>query len=161
MTRFALTLIFACLSMTTVSSHRAFAAEDRAINVPSQDAEMNAAIEKARQTLPRFWAKFSNPGEGETGFALKVRIQDGANSEHFWVINIERKGDLIFGTINNDPEYVKSVSDGERIQINPDQISDWMYLHNRKIVGNETMRPLLPRMPKKEADAFRAMLETP
>jgi len=50
---------------------------------------------------------------------------------------------------------------GQRIQIDPARISDWMYMRNRKIVGNETMRALLLRMPKRQADAFRTMLETP
>lgn len=148
MIRFALAALFACLFMTAGISQRAFAVEDRTINIPTGDAEMNAAIEKARKTLPLFWQKLALPGEGETSFALKVKIQDGTYSEHFWLIDIGHKRNLIFGTINNDPDYVKSVAIGQRIQIDPARISDWMYMHNGKMVGNETLRPLLSRMSK-------------
>jgi uncharacterized protein YegJ (DUF2314 family) len=161
MIRFALAAILACHFITAGLSQPAFAVEDRAIPFSNEDPEMNAAIAKARTTLPLFWSKFANPGPGENRFALKVRIEDGSNGEHFWVIDIERKGDAIFGTINNEPEQVKTVVNGQRIKIDPAQITDWMYMHNGKIVGNETIRPSLSRMPKRQADAFRAMLETP
>jgi uncharacterized protein YegJ (DUF2314 family) len=36
-----------------------------------------------------------------------------------------------------------------------------MFMRNGKLVGNETMRPLLKRMPKEQADRYRAMYETP
>ncbi len=161
MIRFALAAILACHFTIAGLSQQAFAVEDRTINIPSQDPEMNAAIEKARKTLPLFWSKFANPGPGESRFALKVRIGDDNRGEHFWVINIERKGDAIYGTINNEPEYIKTVVNGQRIKIDPAQITDWLYMHNGKMVGNETIRPLLSRMPKRQADAFRAMLENP
>jgi uncharacterized protein YegJ (DUF2314 family) len=40
-------------------------------------------------------------------------------------------------------------------------ISDWMFMRNGKIVGGETIRPLLKSLPKANADALRAKLETP
>ena len=40
-------------------------------------------------------------------------------------------------------------------------ISDWMFMRNGKIVGGETIRPLLKAMPKADADALRARMETP
>ena len=161
MIRFALAAMLACHFMLAGLSQQAFAVEDSTVKVPNEDAAMNAAIKKARQSLPQFWSKLASPGSDETGFSLKVRIDEGDIGEHFWLIDIERKGDVIFGTINNTPDEVKSVAMGQRIQIDPAHISDWMYMRNRKIVGNETMRALLPRMPKRQADAFRTMLETP
>ncbi len=35
--------------------------EDGIITVSSEDAEMNAAIAKARETLPQFWRVFEKP----------------------------------------------------------------------------------------------------
>jgi uncharacterized protein YegJ (DUF2314 family) len=130
-----------------------------------QGPKRRCGDERRNQQSPRIAApvlsKLASPGSDETGFSLKVRIDEGDIGEHFWLIDIERKGDLIFGTINNTPDEVKSVAMGQRIQIDPARISDWMYMRNRKIVGNETMRALLLRMPKRQADAFRTMLETP
>jgi len=47
------------------------------ISVPSSDAEMNAAIAHARDTLPTFWASYDAPKPIETGHGLKVRFALG------------------------------------------------------------------------------------
>jgi uncharacterized protein YegJ (DUF2314 family) len=131
------------------------------ITVEEDDPEMNAAIAKARSTLPEFWKHFDSPGPGEGNFVLKVEINDGKVGEHFWVSSLERKDGKLLGTIDNEPSLVKNVKNGERIEIPQDKISDWMYMRNGKMVGNETARPLLKKMPKEEAEAVRAMLEVP
>ena len=41
-----------------------------------------------------------------------------------------------------------------------DDISGCLFLRNRKMVGNETMSPLLKRMPKAQAEDCRTMYET-
>ncbi len=134
---------------------------DQPAVVSSKDPEMNAAIKKARASLDGFWAKLANPAAGETDFSLKVAIKDGKKVEHFWVIGVKRDGDKISGTINNEPELVKSVTFGEHYEFTEEVISDWLYRRNGKMVGNETMRPLLKRMPEDAAAPYWAMYETP
>jgi uncharacterized protein YegJ (DUF2314 family) len=65
------------------------------------------------------------------------------------------------GTINNDPNKVSTVKLGERIEIPEADISDWMYLRDGKVVGNYTLRPLLKKMPAKEAEQLRKLLADP
>ena len=156
MKRFALAAIL-CLFMIAGLSHRAFAVEDRTIHVPNVDAEMNAAIEKARKSLPLFWEKLAKPGEGESGFTLKVKIEDGGYSEHFWVIDIERKGETIFGMIDNTPEEVKSVTMGQRIRIARIKYPTGCTCIT-KMVGNKTPAGASGGCRRAEADALRAML---
>ena len=136
-------------------------AEDKVIGVPSGDAEMAAAIAKARESLPDFWEAWAAPPQGTEGFSLKVRITDANGSEHFWTNTIERKDGHIFANIGNEPDTVQSVVAGQRIEIAEADISDWMYWHNGKIVGNETLRVLLKYMSKEDADYWRSLLETP
>jgi uncharacterized protein YegJ (DUF2314 family) len=132
------------------------------IKVPNQDAEMEEAKAQARATLPQFWDKLANPGAGEEGFALKVALPYGGNStEHIWTKDVERKDGKTTGVINNVPRDVKGIRVGQRIDIAEAQISDWMFMRNGKMVGNYTLRPLLKRMPPKDAARYRAMLETP
>ena len=135
--------------------------KDKTIGVSKDDPEMQAAIAKARSTLPLFWATFDNPTKGETSFALKVRITDANGVEHFWVNRIEKKEGLIYGTINNDPNTVKSVKMGQRIEVPEEQISDWTFMRKGKMVGNYTLRPLLKSMPKDEAEKLEAIMEEP
>jgi uncharacterized protein YegJ (DUF2314 family) len=135
--------------------------QDKVINVQSDDAEMVAAIAKARASLPEFWQVFEKRERGESDFSLKVRITDQGGTEHFWATDIKRQRGKTVGTIDNDPNIVTSVKLGDTIEISDADISDWLYLRDGKMVGNETLRPLLKRMPPAEADELRKMMANP
>ncbi len=135
--------------------------QDRTIGVEENDPEMTAAIAKARETLPQFWQVFEKPEHGESGFALKVKITDPRGTEHFWATDIERRDGKVLGTINNDPNIVKSVKLGQRIEIPEADISDWLYLRDGKMVGNRTVRPLFKRMPPAEVEEVKRMMAEP
>ena len=108
-----------------------------------------------------FWQKFDHPGPGETDFSLKVAIKDSNGTEHFWLVELERKDGKILGTINNDAEIVKSVKDGDRIPIPEADISDWMYMRDGKMVGNYTVRPLFKTMAADDVEKVKKMLAEP
>lgn len=134
---------------------------DKTVSVASDDSEMKSAIAKAKSGLIAFWSSLEKPGAGETDFALKVAITEKDQTEHFWLTNIERKGGKTTGIISNTPTLVTSVTQGQRYTFTDEQISDWLFKRNGKMVGNETMRPLLKRMPKEQAEAYRSLYETP
>jgi len=146
-------------SLISCSRHQSN--DDRTISVSSDDAEMNAAIARARASLPDFWRVFEKRDRGETDFSLKVKITDKEKVEHFWVVDIERKDGKIFGIINNDPDIVQHVKLGDRITVNEADISDWLYLRNGKMVGNYTLRVLFKQMPKSEVEKYKQMLADP
>lgn len=131
------------------------------ISVLSEDKEMNAAIEKARGSLATFWSSYDAPAAGETDHALKVAISGNGSTEHFWLTRIKRDGGKLSGLISNQPQSVKTVKMGERYVFTPEMISDWTFKRNGKLVGNETMRVLLPRMPEEQAAVYRQMYERP
>ena len=149
-------LLAVLLSLLTGCSKR-----DKVINVEDDDPEMVAAIAKARATLPQFWQVFEKRERGESMFALKVKITDKRGTEHFWANEIERRDGRTMGTINNDPNIVASVKLGDRIEIPEVDISDWLYLRNEKMVGNETLIPLLKKMPAAEAEKLKKMMANP
>ena len=131
------------------------------IEFSSEDAEMNAAIAKARSTLPSFWKAFEAGVADESGYALKVRITDQHGTEHLWLTNIERSRGETTGLVDNEPTIVKAVKRDDRIVIPDAEISDWMYMRSGKIVGNETMKPMLKRLPKEKADQLRGLMAEP
>jgi uncharacterized protein YegJ (DUF2314 family) len=131
------------------------------VSVLSEDKEMNAAIKKARTSLDVFWKSYETPGPGEADFALKVAISGNGSTEHFWLTRIQRDGEKLSGLISNQPQSVKAVKMGQRFSFTTDMISDWTFKRNGKLVGNETMRVLLPRMPEEQAAVYRQMYETP
>jgi uncharacterized protein YegJ (DUF2314 family) len=140
-------------------------AEDRSpvIDLSSGNAEMNAAIAKGRATLPTFWASYEAPKPSETGHSLKVRFPNPRNNgEHIWMADVKKTADGRYsGRFANAPRDLLGKKAGEVALFNEADISDWMFMRYGKIVGGETIRPLLKSLPKADADALRARLETP
>ncbi len=134
---------------------------DPVVSVGADDAEMTAAIARARAELPSFWQKFDHPDHGESGFALKLKITDSHGTDHFWLIDLERKDGKILGTINNAPDTVTTVKLGDRIPVPEADISDWLYMRDGKMYGNYTLRPLFKSMPPEEVAKMKKMLAEP
>ena len=135
--------------------------EGNVVNVADDDPQMLAAIAKARDTLPQFWQAFDKRDQGETGFALKVKISDKKGVEHFWLTEIERKDGKTFGTIDNDPDIVGNVKRADRIAVPEADISDWLYMRNGKMVGNYTLRVLFKKMPAREVERYKKIMADP
>ena len=140
-------------------------AQDRSpiVDLSSGDPEMNAAIAKARSTLPTFWASYDAPKSSETGHSLKVRFpKPRSGNEHIWMAEVKRTADGRYsGRFANAPRDLPGKKAGEVALFKEADISDWMFLRNGKIVGGETIRPTLKLLPKADADALRARLESP
>ncbi len=148
-------LLLLALTLTACSKN------DRVVMVDDQDPEMTAAIAKARSQLPHFWQTFEKPARGESDFALKVEITDTNGSEHFWTTDLQRTNGVIRGTINNDPNIVKTVKLGSRITIPEPDISDWLYRRDNRMVGNYTIRAMFKKMPAKQVEQLKAILADP
>jgi uncharacterized protein YegJ (DUF2314 family) len=133
------------------------------IDVNSGNPEMNAAIAKARATLPAFWASYDAPKPSETGHSLKARFpKRGSGNEHIWMADVKKIGDGRYsGRFANVPRDLPGKKAGDMAEFKEADISDWMFMRNDKIVGGETIKPLLKSMPKADADALRARMESP
>jgi uncharacterized protein YegJ (DUF2314 family) len=153
--------LFLILLLPSLSSCSGSADKDKVVSVAADDSEMTAAIAKARRLLPQFWQTFDRREHGEKDFCLKVKITDKDKVEHFWVVDIERKDEKIFGTVNNDPEIVHNVKIGDRISIPEGDISDWLYMRDDKMVGNYTLRVLFKQMSASEVEKYKKMLADP
>ncbi len=159
MNRISITIVV--LIIVFLSIFTACSKKDKVVYVGSNDPEMEAAIEKARKSLPQFWEIFEKRENGERNFSLKVRITDNKGTEYFWTVGIERRDGKIMVSIDNDPNIVKSVKIGDRIEIPESDIADWLYVRDGKMVGNETLRPLLKKMPADEAEKLKKMMANP
>lgn len=127
------------------------------------DREMQAAIEKARETFRYFWRELSweyrriVPAFDMT--AIKVPFQDppeiaeregAAGVEHMWVSEISFDGVDITGKLLNSPNWLKSVSEGDDVSVPLNGISDWMYVFQGRAHGGFTINLLRSRMSKRE-----------
>jgi len=123
------------------------------------EQEMEEAIARARAEVDSFIKELTNP-TGES-HSVKAPIEDGGETEHFWLRNVTYRNGQFEGIIDNEPGRVSNVQLGQKWTVKKDEISDWMFLRKGKMHGNYTVRPLLVTMPQEEADAFRAMFADP
>lgn len=134
---------------------------------PGDDAEMEQAAAKARQTFRYCWremaweqrriipaldliavkASFSDPPE------IRARNPGGLEMEHMWLLDIEFDGRQIQGTLINSPHSLKSVKEGDRVTIAGKQLFDWMYVISGNVYGGFTVDLMRSRMGKKERKA--------
>jgi len=130
---------------------------DNIVDFAGDDAQMNGAKLKARQTLPIFWRHLEAHPEMEHD--LKVGLPTAAGSlEHIWVSDIKIDGAKIAGRLVNDPVDLAGLSMGSPVTFTRDQISDWAYVKDGKMYGHYTTRVVVKHLDPTEAAQLKAML---
>lgn len=144
-----------CLLLAFAPSYVRAQDADKAMMIASDDADMAAAIAKARSSLDDFLALSEAPPPGTDRYKLKVMVVDGDATEHFWVIPFRRTANGFVGILANEPEIVHNVVLGQDIEFTRDDISDWGYTRNGHQVGSFTVCVMLKKMTSEEADYMR------
>ncbi|MEL6679032.1 MAG: DUF2314 domain-containing protein [Pseudomonadota bacterium] len=122
-------------------------------NVQGADAQMNAAIADARQTLPFFWNRLVEPGPGESGFMVKVSVpvtHPSVVRELIWAHPISGTPDLFDAELANTPRHFEGLAFETVISVTDDQIVDWIYFQDGRVAGGYTQRLLDARLPVAE-----------
>jgi uncharacterized protein YegJ (DUF2314 family) len=125
------------------------------VAVPESDPEMSSAIEKACDTLPNFMMAFRSPKKSQGCFMIKARFTEGAEIEYLWVTDLIEDGESFHGVLVDKPVSIKRLEDKREVTITKDQISDWMYVDGKKVIGAYTMRVLVKHMNPKEREEFK------
>lgn len=134
------------------------AKRDEIAHVAKDDAEMAAAMRRAREALPEFLRLAASPRPTTRGFAVKVGISEADDTEFFWIAPFARRNNEFTGRINNTPRLVKKVKLGQTITFREDEIVDWLYQDASAMRGNFTACVLLKREPRDEAEKFMKQL---
>jgi uncharacterized protein YegJ (DUF2314 family) len=124
----------------------------------ADDAPMRAAIAQARTSVEEFIAAFGKPAARQRSFAVIVAVIDGKLIEQLWV-DVESYADGQFtGRIANDPYQVSNVHRGDRIVVDKERISDWMFVDRGHLVGGFIIRALRARLTADERARFDSTL---
>ena len=115
--------------------------------VEESDPQMTAAIGQARATVDQFIAALHDPTNSQTDFSIKLAVADGEQVEHMWLTDVRYADGKFTGQIANEPLELTTVSLGDDAEIARDQISDWMYVDDGRLVGGYTIRRLRDSMP--------------
>jgi len=103
---------------------------------------MRQAAEKAQATLDGFLSKASQLPAGTKSYALRIRIQEGRDTEYFWLNEFSWSDATFMGRINDEPRRVKGVKPGQIHKFSRSDIVDWTYIDETsgKTFGNFTAR---------------------
>jgi uncharacterized protein YegJ (DUF2314 family) len=131
----------------------------------NSDPEMQEAYEKARATFRYFWREVAWENRriipALDMASVKAPFSDGKTAkrkaddetpevEHMWISEIEFDGRHVSGVLLNDPNWLKSVKQGDSVRIPVNEISDWMYVINGEVMGAYTVNLMRSRMGPQE-----------
>lgn len=155
---FFLPLRAACLVASVVLAAPATAAwaeGDPVIDYASDDAAMEAAIAKARASLPDFLAKAAKSDLSQGGWLVKWAHPVPGGNEHIWVQLTHVSGRQIEGVLANVPNRFPGQI-GDAVSVPRSEVSDWSFTSDDgRLHGNYTTRVMLPSLDA----ASRAELE--
>lgn len=112
------------------------------------DKEMEAAIQKAEDSLDEFIAELKDRRGRE--FSVKSPFQtDSGKYEHLWVMDVVYANGKFKGTLGNNPLDIKSLRVGDPVEVDRNDVSDWIIMDGEKMSGGFTVDVLMKREGKK------------
>jgi len=114
--------------------------------IPDNDKQMGRAVENAQRTLGFFIAALHAKKNGDTVFEIKKGFIDGDKVEHLWIKRVTYDGKNFHGQIDNRPNDVTNVHMGQPVTVAPQDVTDWMFLKDGKLIGGYTTRVLYARL---------------
>jgi uncharacterized protein YegJ (DUF2314 family) len=112
------------------------------VQVSDDDNAMNRAMDEARATVDQFVTALNAPQPTQKSFSVKLLVTDGQHSEHMWVPPVRYEQGKFFGQLNNVPDLVHGVKLGDEVSVPTNEISDWMFVDEGRLVGGCTIRVL-------------------
>ena len=116
------------------------AVDPKPYQVPNEHAAMREAVTKARKTVRQFIGALQHRSPEESDFEVKKPFVEKGNIEHIWLSDVTFVGGHFQGKVDNDPSKIRGLKVGQVVSVNPDEISDWVYIKNGKLVGGYTIR---------------------
>ena len=129
--------------------------------VPGGNAEMNAAIQRARATVGELLERLRQPPPGLSYLGVKVRLGNGDVGEHIWLYGVRLDGEQIVGRLMDDAERFPRYRRGNEVRVRPTEISDWMTVENGRACGGFTVRAMMPQMSAEERGDYLREMEIP
>lgn len=140
----------------------------RVFTFDNSDPEMQAAYSRARETFRYLWrevtwdrrriipalsmaavkAAFSDP--------KKPGAKEDPEVEHMWLTGVDYDGEFVSGELVNVPNELKSVQQGDTLQVPINELSDWMYVLSDEVFGGFSVNLMRARMSAKERKSHDA-----
>ncbi len=157
-------IMFSSASLALAQEHSEYVEreDDSSImGVDETNAQMNAAIDKALETIDIFFTALESGEYPRDSFMLKILTETAPEQyEHMWYVFIEfTEDDKILGYLTHNPYAEGSVyTAGEVYSLDPSMVTDWRYLDGDKLRGDFTTRVVLGFMAQDEPEKAAANL---
>jgi uncharacterized protein YegJ (DUF2314 family) len=112
------------------------------IPVRGDDPRLIDATKEARQRWPEFVAAFQKNTDPERPFVIEARFAEGPHTEFMWVSVRKIENKTIVGRLENNPEFLQRVKEGDEVSVPLDDLHDWMCEIDGQTVGIFTLRVL-------------------
>lgn len=135
------------------------ASAPKPVEIRHDDPAMLAAIRKARATLRTFLPVAAKDDPNLQAVSLKVAIREGDTVEHIWITPFTVKGKRFSGTVNDQPEHLSKVKQGQTWVFSRRDIVDWMYYDTSagKMHGNFSTCAKLTKGTREDIDEMKRM----
>jgi len=111
--------------------------EPEYLQVPSDHAAMQRAVIEAQSTIGKFIAALKNPEPGQRDFEIKKTFIQGSQMERLWLSDVRFVSGHFQGRVDDKPRNIRELKLGQLVSVNPNQISDWLYVDNGALVGGK------------------------
>ncbi|MEO0796696.1 MAG: DUF2314 domain-containing protein [Verrucomicrobiota bacterium] len=129
--------------------------EDSNYILVDEDSLVDLGVAEAKETIADFDHAFKNRDDSMTEFAVKKPFPYGDGShEHMWVAVTEVTPEGYQGYLNNTPYDATYVEIGQEMFVKRDEISDWMYNKDDKLIGGYTIAAIVFESPPEQRAAY-------
>ncbi|HYF36412.1 MAG TPA: DUF2314 domain-containing protein [Prosthecobacter sp.] len=111
-----------------------------------EDEGMIQAVVAAQATFRYFWRELCwerrriLPGLDFAAIKLPFQDEPGSEVEHMWVGDVEFDGDTLSGTLMNEPNWLQSVRQNDRVTAPFVHLEDWMFAVGGIAYGGHTVQ---------------------
>ena len=114
--------------------------EPQVFSVDQHNHAMIRAVHQARRTVGVFIQALAHPAAGQSDFEVKKPFVQNGVVEHLWLSEVTFKGNRFHGYVDNVPRKITGLKMGDRVSVDPDEISDWAFIQKGRLIGGYTIR---------------------
>jgi uncharacterized protein YegJ (DUF2314 family) len=124
----------------------AFGWQDSIRTIEHENSELMAESERERKKLPELQKLFNQGLEPAEYIQVKAPFRNGNYTEWMWVEITNWKSDNIKGLLENEPFHNPSLHSGQIVQVNQEDIFDYLHYYPDKPKEGNTTEPILEKM---------------
>jgi uncharacterized protein YegJ (DUF2314 family) len=133
------------------------------MQIGQTDKEIAQIAEDARNTLPGFFRQLTRADTKEEHFCIKYPFKadegSGVNMEQVWLTGIHFKNGIYYGFLASAPRHLSGMKKGDKVMFDTDTVTDWMYVRGGRIIGGDSIKYLLKKIPEDQrSDEERELL---